>query len=949
MLKVSTYNTLILNRLIVCLVFIYSGLFSVNAQHSITLDATLDNENNTLLIREQLIYKNSSQDTLKEIFLTDWANSFSSKTTPLAKRFAENFESAFHFENDENRGRTTISSIKSPSGTAYLWERGKELDLLRIPLKSALAPGASETMYLEYSVKIPDDKFTRYGISKFGDYKLRYWFIAPGVYDHGWQVYSNKNTDDFYMPPSKFVINFKYPESYKLFSDLNNSNEITTEGYTVAHLTGENRMGATIYLDKTLGFRSVVTDQLELVTDIKDKKVTPAIKALQVDRITRFLQDKLGPYPFKKLVISDADYRNNPVYGLNQLPDFISPFPAGFEMDMELLKTITRKYIETTLPINPRNDYWLHGALQIYLMSEYVNTYYPDIKIMGNMSEFFIIRWSHASELEFNDQYPFLYLNVARNNLHQSLVTPKDSLLKFNKNIANDYLAGTGLQYLSDYIGKENLEKSLSEFYKNDLLKTSKPEDFKNILESNTSLPVDWFFDDYIGKRTTIDFKIQQVETVGDSLRVTVKNTRNNKMPVSLYGINKDEVVLKKWLEPINGSTSIMIPKEGIKKLVLNHEGVIPEYNRRNNYKNVTGLLNRPLQVRLLKDVEDPRYNQMFFMPVFGYNLYDGFSLGPKLYNKTFLPKGFHYRIEPQYGFRSKTLVGKGSLLYTDLIDGSDLYSVRYGVSGNYFSYNTDLFYKRFSPFVTFSFRDHEDLRKNKRHFINLRNVNVNRDEDPENMAEEPNYNVYNAQYVYSDKNLINYYRALFDFQHSKNFSKISTQLEYRKLFLSNRQLDVRFFAGLFLRNATNPEDDYFSFALDRPTDYLFDYNYYGRSEDTGLFSQQIIIAEGGFKSKLEPAFANDWIMTLNASTNIWKWIYAYADVGLVKNTGFNAKTVYDAGIRANLVADYFEVYFPLYSNLGWEPGLPGYDTRVRFIVTLDIKTLFGLFTRKWY
>ena len=34
----------------------------------------------------------------------------------------------------------------------------------------------------------------------------------------------------------------------------------------------------------------------------------------------------------------------------------------------------------------------------------------------------------------------------------------------------------------------------------------------------------------------------------------------------------------------------------------------------------------------------------------------------------------------------------------------------------------------------------------------------------------------------------------------------------------------------------------------------MFDYNYYGRSEDTGLFSQQLVIAEGGFKSQLKRA-----------------------------------------------------------------------------------------------
>jgi hypothetical protein len=159
----------------------------------------------------------------------------------------------------------------------------------------------------------------------------------------------------------------------------------------------------------------------------------------------------------------------------------------------------------------------------------------------------------------------------------------------------------------------------------------------------------------------------------------------------------------------------------------------------------------------------------------------------------------------------------------------------------------------------------------------------------------------------------------------------------------------MRFFAGTFLKNTNDIGSDYFSFALDRPTDYLFDYAYLGRSESTGIFSQQYIDAEGGFKSKLQPPFANQWISTLNVSTTLWKYVLAYSDIGLVKNKLNNAKFVYDSGIRVNLVTDYFEVYFPLYSNLGWEIGQPHYDQKIRFKFTVDPKSLFGLFRRRWY
>ena len=187
------------------------------------------------------------------------------------------------------------------------------------------------------------------------------------------------------------------------------------------------------------------------------------------------------------------------------------------------------------------------------------------------------------------------------------------------------------------------------------------------------------------------------------------------------------------------------------------------------------------------------------------------------------------------------------------------------------------------------------------------------------------------------------------DFQYSNKFSKLIFEYEYRKLFENNRQFNLRFYAGKFLRNKT--EDDFFSFALDRPTDYLFDYNYLGRSEDSGIYSQQIIIAEGGFKSFLDERyrFSNDWMTTVNTSFNLWKWIELYGDAGYVKNKNENGKFVYDSGVRLNLVTDYFELYFPFYSNHGWEVSQPDYGKKIRFIITVDIKTLTGLFTRKWF
>lgn len=935
-----------LKNTLIFLFCLLSGL--LHAQHQISMEATLQPASNSIAITQQIVYQNTSNIVLNEIYLNDWANSFSEKTTPLARRFSENYDSSFHFEKNEDRGKTTLKTVVDETNTPLQWERGNALDILKITLNKSLQPNESYVFICTYTVKLPNDKFTRYGVTSQKDFNLRYWYLSPAVFDGEWHAYSNKNTEDLYLTPSTFYITFHTPARYSLTSDLDLISEHTSEGIKTTILQGDHRSRATMYLEQRATFETIETDKVAIVTNLQDKKISPPIRALVIDRIAHFLDDKLGEYPFEKIVISEVDYKSNPVYGLNQLPNFISPFPDGFEYDMEQLKTISRNYIENTLHLHPRNDYWLSGALQIYLMMQYVDTYYPKMKIIGNLSDFWIIKWAHGAELEFNDQYPLLYLNMARNNLHQKLTLPKDSLLKFNKNIANSYYGGQGLKYLSDYLGEDVLSKSILQFYAENKLKPSTSAAFQKTIEQNTSSPVHWFFEDYVDSRTTIDFKIKKIKKQGDSLRVQIRNRNENSLPVPLYGINNKEIVSKKWIPPFIDTTSVTIAAADIRKLVLNYEHVIPEYNLRNNYKKVKGFLNRPLQFRILQDIEDPNYNQLFFMPIFEYNLYDGISAGLKLYNKTVLPKGVHYKFEPQFGFRSKNLIGSGSLVYNHRIDSDNLYSMRYGFAGSYYSYDENLFYKKFTPFITFSFREN-DLRNNKKQFINIKNVNVYRDEDPLKPNQEPNYSVFNVQYVFSNPNLINYFRGVADYQISSKFSKLFTTLEYRKLFNNNRQLNVRLFAGVFLFNDTGNSEHFFDFALDRPTDYLFEYGYYGRSEDQGLFSQQYIVSEGGFKSQLEPAFSDSWMTTLNASTNIWRWIYAYGDVGLVHNKGVGTKAVFDSGIRVNLVADYFELYFPIYSSLGFEPNLPHYDERVRFTVTLSPKTLLGLFTREWY
>ncbi|HET8810895.1 MAG TPA: metalloprotease [Flavobacteriaceae bacterium] len=943
-----------MSKLLFCSFFLLSLVSA--AQIDVSINAVLNEAEKTLQIEQKIVYQNTSENTLNFIYLNDWAHSFSSKNTPLAERFAEDYQRNFHFAKPEERGSTTIDFINSEN-QELVWARTTgHPDIVRVKLKKPLPPGKTVELYLQYVVKIPADKFTRYGHENLsdrqagGNFKLRYWFLSPAVYSDGWQTYSNKNLGDLFVPKTNFKISINVPADYQVVSPLNmKSAEYRTLRKTIL-LEGKNRTDTRLYLlKKNLPpFERINTNQFQVITNLKDGKLALGMKQFLVGRIAIFLEKRLGKYPFEKILITQEDYLENPVYGLNQLPSFIRPFPDGFQYDIKQLKTITSTYLENTLLLNPRTEKWIIDAIQIKLMMDYVDRYYPDMKLLGSLADFFAIEWFHAADLEFNDQYAFLFMHMARMNLDQALSTPQDSLIKFNENISNTYKAGVGLNYLENFLeNDETIQKSIKEFYQKYRLEPISASDFEQTLKKNARKNIAWFFQDYVGTNKKIDFTIDDVRKTEDSLYVTIKNKTEANVPIPLYGLSDGKVVSKKWVENVGEKKTVQIPRKNIDRVGLNYEQIVPEFNQRDNYHRVTTLFNKPFQFRLLLDAQDPRYNQAFLIPEFSYNLYDGIAIGPKLHNKTLLRKNFNYDISPKFGFKSRSLIGSLSIYNIDQYKNQKLHAITYGFGGTRYSYAKDLYYYKLTPFLTLSFRN-PNLRNNEAQSLSLRSVNVIRDEGIEKLQDDPDYSVFNIRYGYSNQNMVDYFTATADYQVAKEFSKFAVTATYRKLFRNNRQINLRLFAGTFIFNESR-ETDFFSFALDRPSDYLFDYNYYGRSESSGLFSQQFIRAEGGFKSQLQPAYANQWITTLNASTNLWKWIYVYGDVGLVKNTGVSPQFVYDSGIRMSFVQDYFELFFPVYSNLGWEIDQPNYDQKIRFIVSLDISTLIKLFTREWY
>ncbi len=936
------------NILIIVLFFACAKQYG---QHHSQIDVEVNMERKTLTVLQEIEFFNQSEDTLTSLILNDWNNGYSSKTTPLAKRFSDEFYRGFHLADEKERGSTYNLNIATCERTKLLWERSeKNPDIITVKLDEKLAPHQKIVFELTYIVKVPSDKFTHYGYSEKGGMYLRNWFLTPARYEnHSFTQNNNFNLDDIANGVSDFDVFIRVPKDLELTTDLNEEKTTKIENFSIYKLNGKNRTDFSIFLEPKKSFRSFKNNVAEVVTNLKGNKADEIQQAIAIDKVVNFTSTLIGKSNNEKITVSQADYDRNPFYGLNQMPAFLVPFPDEFLFEVKFLKTYLNIFLKNNLKLDPRKDNWIYDGIQVYAMMEYMKENYPNIKMTGRISDFKLFKGFHLLNLDFNEQFSYFYLLMARKNLDQPIGAPKNTLIKFNEQIASKYRAGLSFIYLDNYLGNGLVTNSIQQFNTQNTAKQSTANDFETLLKSGTKKDIDWFFKTIIYSRDIIDYKFTNVTKTKDSVSFSLKNKTKSAVPIPIYGIKNDTIVFKKWIEPLKKDSIYSLERSRANKIVINYKNEVPEFNLRNNWKKLEGIFpnNRPIKFAFLKDLEDPFYNQIIYAPILTFNVYDGFSPGIRLHNKAILNRPFVYDINPTYSITSKTLTGSAIFMVNKDYRDSNLFNVRYSISGNYFHYAPDATYLKINPMVLMQIRS-ADFRDNRKQLLLFRQVMINRQKSAFVIDSSfQDYSVFDAKYINSRTELTNHISFMGDVQFSGKFGKISSELQYRKLFEDNRQLNLRMYTGVFTYNKTN--SDFYSFALDRPTDYLFDYSYLGRSSETGFVSQEFILAEGGFKSKLSTPYANQWITTINGSYSIWNWIEAYGDIGFIKNLHQKEKFRYDSGIRLNLLTDYFELFFPIYSNNGWEISQPKYNEKIRFVITLNPDRFIQLFTRKWF
>ena len=125
------------------------------------IDVELNHEDQSLLIKQKIQFTNNSKHGIDKLFLEDWSESYRDNKTKLAKRISDEYSRSFAFSKKRQKGYTTINELNSKN--LKEWQRIEGSDIIELKLSQPLLSEESIKIYIDYSIKLPDSRFTGFG------------------------------------------------------------------------------------------------------------------------------------------------------------------------------------------------------------------------------------------------------------------------------------------------------------------------------------------------------------------------------------------------------------------------------------------------------------------------------------------------------------------------------------------------------------------------------------------------------------------------------------------------------------------------------------------------------------------------------------------------------------------------------------------------------------------
>ena len=909
------------------------------AQQDNEIDAQVDPLSGLIEVKQLLRYTNKASTALDTLYLYDWNHAYSDTSTPLAAKLAQEFNFLFEKSKSNEKGNTKIHGFRTAQHSLNWYRLEKQKDIVAVLLIHPIQPQDSIVFSASYVIKLPVDDFTGYGIDNTDEINFRNGFLQFVNQDIGgqWNLDSNYGFNDRSALRSSTKYTICFPEDYTIIpsikGDLHNGCWQAKD-----QIQGD----LAFYLKRTNDFKSLGSSNFEIMTDMADDLAADQTTVEIIKRIQKFAEDFFGNLSNQYILIDSEFYSQNPIVGFDLLLNTLRPIPKHEQFELKATQVLIRKLVHSKFPENYRQNRWLADGLSHYLFMRYVETYLPELRLIGNLAELPLLSTYQFAQAPFaaktNLQAAFVY----RRNLAQPLLTPSQDLTKYNRKIALRSRSAMGIKILEETESKEQIDAFIFNLFtsKNNLNPLTIQDHFELFFKDRAK----WFYEGYCTDNGLTDYEIRQIGTSDNQVQVELTNHTKAQNPIRVNSYSKQQLVSSVWLPGGVEKQRLSFDQAQVDKIVLNPDQLVLEINTNNNNIRLNNsFTKRARRFRLFEDIPSSHYVATYLVPNLTYNAYDGVLLGMVMHNGLTLRQPTTVFISPQYGSKEMSLSGSFSIRHRSYFQKKKLASISYGFGAESFHFNPDQRYYRFNPQANATFRP-GGLASNKRSIVGLELVSLFQENQNKKLVDGTFSSSLSYRYSNSSSSSSRGFGATI--QMGDSFKKLSASYRNRKYYSEGKQYTFRFFLGLL---SDQNKSGNFDFGISRVNDYSFTHNLLGRSETNGFFSQQFILAEGGFKSFIPIQMANQWMMSTNCSTTLWRGLEIYSDIGLVKNRGQKSHFIYDAGLSFNLIQDYLGLYFPLYSNLGWEIDDQAYPSKIRFTLSIQTSELLSLFTRSWF
>jgi hypothetical protein len=519
------------------------------------IQVELDDAGKMLRGREEIVWRNTSQDEIPDMWLHLYWNAFKNERSAMLEESQEDGGLGRSRPDEGGWGYIDITRLTLADGTDLLPTlefmipdlpaHEEDRTVARILFPAALKPGEETRLRVEFESKIPRT------IARSGYYKDSYfiaqWFPKPGVYEEGkgWNCHQYHQNSEFFADFADFSVRIIVPSEFVVGASGKQMSAVSAaDGKTVTYTFEQARIHdfawtadpdyIKVERDFLAGREVSAEEYAELAAKLgipAEELRLPDVKMIllikpehkpQVERHFRALRAGIkyyglwfGPYPYETVTMVDPPFRTGS--GGMEYPTLFTA-GTGVLRDKKVLSP------EGVIIHEFGHGYWYglvaNNEFEEAWLDEGINTYSTG-RVQGKaygpgMFSASLFGWPLTRLIHFPVYFDFeLDRLAAIMTAERDPVTTASWLFSSRMSYAmNVYMrASTGLNTLERYLGEAAMLRVMRTFQMRFRFRHPRTRDFVDVVNEVSGQDMTWFFDELFFAAHNFDYRVSRLES----------------------------------------------------------------------------------------------------------------------------------------------------------------------------------------------------------------------------------------------------------------------------------------------------------------------------------------------------------------------------------------------------------------------------------------------------